>query len=78
MVPDWIQVMTGMELRTLGAGEEAEEDRPAERTRDEQCAGRHRLGGDIADPAVAQPADDRREQWQEDDELDVHLSPSSG
>ena len=37
------------------------------------------LGGDVADHAVAEPGDDRREQRQEDDRLDHGcISPSSG
>ncbi len=61
-----------VKLAVLGAGDEAEEDRPGQSAGGEQCAGRDQLGDEIAEHAVAEPGDDRREKRQEDDELDGH------
>src|SRR6187551_36521 len=45
-----------------------EEDRPAEERADEQRAGGEHLRRRLADPAPAQPRDDRGDEWQEDDQ----------
>jgi hypothetical protein len=61
-----------MELALLGAGDEAEEDRPGQRAGGEERRRGDQLGGEVADQAVAEAGDDRRQQRQEDDELDGH------
>jgi hypothetical protein len=61
-----------MELRRLGAGEEAKEDRPGQEHRGEQGAGGDQLGRQIAEHAIAKPRDDRGQQGQENDGLNGH------
>src|SRR3546814_490347 len=55
-----------------------QEDAPGQRAGDEQRAGGQQLGGNIADRAIAQPGDKRRDKRQEDECLDHWaVSPSS-
>ena len=67
-VPEWIQSSTGTTDGLRMAADVLEEDRPAEERADEQRAGGDGLGRRLADPAAAQPGDDRGDQRQEDDE----------
>src|SRR5437868_5809414 len=49
-----------------------EEHGPAEQRADEQSARGHDLGAGLADPSPAEAGDNRREQRQEDNELQLH------
>src|SRR6185369_2032374 len=51
------------------------EDRPAEEGADEQRARGNGLGRGLADPAAAEPGDDRGQQRQEDDDEDRAHQP---
>src|SRR3546814_9766887 len=78
-ISDWSSDVCSSDLhRHHGRGRRAreirKEDRPRQRARDEQRPRRHGLRRDIAERAIAQPGDHRRQQRQENDEKDVHAA----